>query len=405
MESHLLSASMRSRDNLYLILDYITAKQYSREFQILIGKIKEYYDRDQEAKRVVREVFDGMLEATVQNKKHFENFTNILNDAEAIDTSDANMHELIIKTKMNEIAQKLAVSLMNGDKDVPDLISQYQELQLYTELDELGAADIEILTADDIDDVLARAVGRVGQYKLYPVALDERVEGRAAGGHHLVFFARPEMGKSAMNVTLACGFARHGHDGIYVINEDRIDDIYLRLISNLSGLTYHEIMKDYDRAKALAMENGLGHIRLVSLAPGNRKQVEALCDKFRPKWMIMDQLRNLDMGEANKVLQLEFATSFLRNMAKKYNLLMCSSTQAGDSGEGKKLLTMGDVDFSNTGVAAQADLLVGIGGDALDVQEGRRILNISKNKLAAKHENFPVKLVAPLSRYVSYRGD
>ena len=153
------------------------------------------------------------------------------------------------------------------------------------------------------------------------------------------------------------------------------------------------------------MAAGLEYIRLVSMAPGNLKQIEAFADKFRPAWMIVDQLRNLDVKVENKVLQLEYAATGLRNIAKKYNLLMVSSTQAGDSGEGKKLLTMGDVDFSNTGVAAQADVLVGIGGDPLDVAEGRRIINISKNKLSGVHQNFPVKLLPQLSRYLSYRQD
>ena len=56
MELHLLNASLAGRENLYRILDYIAAKEYSREFQILMGKIREYYDRDPNADNVVREV-------------------------------------------------------------------------------------------------------------------------------------------------------------------------------------------------------------------------------------------------------------------------------------------------------------------------------------------------------------
>lgn len=404
MESHLLAAALKSRESLYLILDYITAKSYTREFQILIGKIKEYYDRDANADHVVRDVFLGVLEGAVQNKKHLELFTNIINEAEGVDTSQANLQELIIQAKLTEIGNKLSVALVNGDKNVPELIDQYKELSHYTTLEELTHAGVEILTLNDIDQVLNNVVNREGNLIVYPLALNERLEGRAAGGHHIVTFARPETGKTALNITIACGFARQKAEGLYIINEDRVEDIYVRIISNLTGMTRQEVEADPGKAKALAEQNGLQYIRLISMAPGTPKQIEAFVDKYRPRWMVVDQLRNLDMKEANKVLQLEYATSAMRNIAKKYNVLVISSTQAGDSGEGKKLLTMGDVDFSNTGVAAQADVLIGIGGDALDMQEGRRIINISKNKLSGIHQNFPVKFVPILSRYLSYRA-
>lgn len=405
MEAHLLSASLSSRENLYKILDFIATKQYSREFQILMGKLREYYDRDPNADHVVKEVFIGMLEASVQNKKHFENFVNIVNEAEGTDTSDANIQQLILQTKINELETQLAVALMNKGKDVAELMEKLREIQHYTTLDELTHAGTEMLTHEDAEDVLNRHINRIGMLKVYPQALDDRLEGGARGGHHIVLFARPEMGKSAQNITMACGFARQRAPGIYFINEDRTDDIYIRIVSNLSGMTANQCRTDSERALRLARENGLDCIRLIGLTPGTPKQIEAFVDKYRPKWVIVDQIRNLDMKEANKVLQLEFATTAMRNIGKKYNVLMCSATQAGDSGEGKKLLTMGDIDFSNTGVAAQADVLIGIGGDHVDVQDGRRIFNITKNKIAARHENFPVKLVAPLSRYISYRGD
>ena len=404
MELHLLSSAMSSRDSTYLILDYITAKNYSREFQILIGKIKEYYDKDADAQHVVKEVFLGLLEGAVPNKKHLENFTNILNEAEGMDTSNANTQELILKAKLNEVGNKLSIALVNGDETVSKLLEEYRELRNYTTLEELTQAGTEMLTVDDLDRVLQRVVNKEGQAIVYPLAFNERLNGRAAGGHHIVTFARPEMGKSAFNITMACGFARQQLPGIYFINEDRVEDIYVRLISNLTGLSLHEIEQNPGKATQMARDHGLEYVRLISLAPGTPAQVEAFVDKYRPFWMVMDQLRNLNVKEANKVLQLEYATSAMRNIAKKYNVLTISSTQAGDSAENKKLLTMGDVDFSNTGVAAQADVLVGIGGDPLDVQEGRRIINISKNKLSGKHENFPVKIVPSLSRYLSYRG-
>lgn len=203
MELHLLNASLAGRENLYRILDYIAAKEYSREFQILMGKMREYYDRDTAATHVVKEVFLGMLEASVQNKKHFEKFVEIINEAEATSTSDANIQELILRTKLNEVKTQLAVALMNDGKNVQELMEQLREIQHYTTLDELAHAGTEILTHEDAESILSRLINREGILKVYPQSLDERLDGGANGGHHIVIFARPEMGKSAQNITMA----------------------------------------------------------------------------------------------------------------------------------------------------------------------------------------------------------
>lgn len=404
MEQHLISAALKDRASLYLILDYITTKEYSREFQILIEKIKDYYDRDANADHVVREVFVEGLAATIQNPKHLENFVNFLNEAEALDTSAENIQEFILEAKKQEVGLKLSVALVNGDKKVAELMEQYRELSHYKELDDLAQKGVTILTWQNIDQVVQKKLNRAGTLKVYPLALNERLDGGLDPGHHLVTFARPEMGKTAFNVNVACGFARQGAEGIYFINEDRVEDIYMRLIYNLAKMTKKDFERDPTAAIDKALANGLKFIHLIDLSPGTPRQVEALVDKLRPKWVVMDQLRNLDMGEQNKVLQLEKATTCMRTLAKKYSYVGVSTTQAGDSAEGKALLTMGDVDFSNTGVAAQADVLVGIGGTPNDVAEGRRIINISKNKVSGRHENFPVRLFPEYSIYSSYRN-
>ena len=405
MEQHLLNAALKDRASLYMILDYITTKQYSREFQIIIDKIKEYYDKDETAQHVVTELFVAGLAETIQNKKHLDNFVQIINEAAEADTSTANVQDVILTAKTNEAAMALSVALVNGDKNVTELMEKYRELSHYTTLDELQQAGVSILTLDDLDQVTASRLARKGELIVYPISLNERLDGGACGGHHIVTFARPEMGKTAFNITIACGFARQKAHGIYFINEDRVEDIYMRILFNLSGMNKYDFAVNPEEVKRRAIENGLGYIRLIELAPGTLAQVEAFVDKFRPAWMVMDQLRNLNVKEANKVLQLEYATSGMRNIGKKYNVLTISTTQAGDSAEGKSVLGMGDVDFSNTGVAAQADVLIGIGASPTDEAEGRRILTICKNKISGRHENFPVKIRNDISRYLSYKEE
>ena len=65
------------------------------------------------------------------------------------------------------------------------------------------------------------------------------------------------------------------------------------------------------------------------------------------------------------------------------------------------MLDGGDIDFSNVGIPAQADLLIGIGCNAEYEQQGLRMLTLIKNKIGAVEDHFPAKIVKALSRYVS----
>ena len=71
----------------------------------------------------------------------------------------------------------------------------------------------------------------------------------------------------------------------------------------------------------------------------------------------------------------------MRRLAKKYNALAVSVTQAGDSGENKAILNMGDIDGSNTGIQGTADLIIGLGATYDMIQRGMLTLSFSKNKL------------------------
>lgn len=386
------------RDSFKLIASHINPKEHSREFDILVRQIGAYYQRDPEAQSVNRELFLALLEQSFTNKKHLASFGMLVDEAYAIETSASNTDELILGFKLHELGSKLAMALSNKEPNVNELIEEYQHLANVSSLDELNATGTEIIDGDSWDSIVEKELARESALRLFPRTLSEHLGHRVSGGHHIVTFARPEMGKTALNLTIGCGFARQGSQGIYFGNEDRMADVYMRAVSNLTGLDESTIRNDLERAKELAFRAGLGNIRFVSLSPGSPSQVEAFVDKFRPGWFVMDQLRNLNVKEANKVLQLEYATTAMRTIAKKYNAVGVSTTQAGDSAEGKAVLDMGDVDFSNTGVAAQADVLLGMGASVDQYKRNQRTIHLSKNKITGDHATFVVEIQPQLSR-------
>ena len=76
-------------------------------------------------------------------------------------------------------------------------------------------------------------------------------------------------------------------------------------------------------------------------------------------------------------------------------------TQAGDSAARKAVLDLGDVDYSNTGIPAQADLMVGLGANDHHAKNGEIVFSLPKNKISGVHEYFACAVEPQLSKIVS----
>jgi hypothetical protein len=78
--------------------------------------------------------------------------------------------------------------------------------------------------------------------------------------------------------------------------------------------------------------------------------------------------------------------------------VVVSVTQAGDSADRKNVLDIGDVDFSNTGIPAQADVMIGLGANDQLKQRGEICISLPKNKVSGRHEYFTVLAQPSLSK-------
>lgn len=391
---------LHSRDNFLLILSHIDLKQYSREFQLLVGYIKGYYERDDNARRVDRELFGHLIEAEVNNEKHTTRFLNIVDEALALDVSETNVKQVILLAKKNELGIALASAIANN-KDHDHLVEEYRELLKLTELEELTEKGVEVYEFDSLADLISHEVDPTTRLKVYPERLGEDLEGGLRGSDHLTLMARPEMGKTGLILTMARGFAMHGHRGIIFNNEERIERLRMRALSCFTGMTAAEIKANPQAAMDIAEQMGYQNITFIGLSPGTLRQIEDFVEKYEVKWFVVDQLRNLFMKSENRTNQLEQAAQGIRNIAKKYNAVAISVTQAGDSAEGKAVLTMGDVDSSNTGIPGACDVLLGVGATAEQKEQGIRTLSLCKNKIGGIHSEFPVRFNPFISKYMS----
>lgn len=404
MEQKILNGVLHSREFFETCNKVINKDSYSQHFQLIYRGVVQYYEHDQEAKSVDKDLLIAQLGANNLNDKHKKQFADEVNQAWGLENnSTPNVEKLILELKRFEIRTKLSVALINDAKNAPDLLQEYNNLLSITSLEEIeDDKDIEVSEGIDVEELIKNGLNRDKLIKLYPKSLNEAVGGGVYPETHVLLFGRPESGKSAAAITLACGFASQGLRGIYFGNEDPSVAVKKRFLSCLTGLTEDEIRKNPKEAQEKANKAGLKNIVLVALAPGSLNDLRRLIKKHEVAWIVIDQARNIQTGKPeNRVIQLEQVATGIRELCKSNKIVAVSVTQAGDSAGNKAVLEMGDVDFSNTGMPAQADLMIGVGVTSdLDARL-ERCFSLPKNKVNGNHEPIYVKINPFTSRISS----
>jgi len=296
------------------------------------------------------------------------------------------------------VGNKLATALASGKSadDVRPLLDEYAGWAARADIDDVQR---ELAVGKSVRELVDARTAKGGMVMVAPHALNSRIGGGLLPGHHMILFARPEVGKTMFLINALAGFAKQGLRTLYIGNEDPLDDIIMRAVTRMADMTRAEVMEDPELAEERARENGYDNVVFAGLSPGTLSEIEALVVEHEPKVLIVDQLRNLNVKEDNFVRALEKAAIGVRTIGKRHGVVVLSATQAGDSASGKSVLDMGDVDNSNTGIPAQADVLLGLGMSSEDEARGFRVLSLCKNKPGSNHDFFPVK-VEPSKSYV-----
>lgn len=401
MERTLLGTMVKSRSGYDLICSYLDFKNYSRPFQIVLDYVHKFYSRDGDATSIDQALFEEQLRTTVNNPKHLEEFLQMTQAAYGVEVSEPNVKAMVLEAKRKEMGEQVATAIVNG-KDTTTLLEDYLAIINTLHLDDLDSATggAEVYEDVDVKALLMDELDTKTGLNLYPKSIGDKI-GPLRGGDHILLYARPECGKTASCLSFSGGFARQGARGLYFGNEDRLKRLMLRQISNLSGLTKQEIERDIDRALELAREAGYDNILFIEITPGTPELVEHFVDKYKPSWVIVDQVRNLFVKNASKVEQLEIAAKAMRDTAKRHNCVMISVTQAGESGNNKEVLEMGDIDYSNTGMQATADVMLGLGMSKNLEEQGLRCYSLPKNKLSGDHGSVIVRINPFISRVSS----
>lgn len=388
LEKEILAAVLQSKDAYDLFERIGEPGDFSPLGRTVYGAVAEYRNVDPDIGECSRDHVEARLLGRLTNDKHAGPIREYLHGLPQ-DVSVANVERSIREVHRASVDAKLSLALANG-------APEEEKQRLWKEREESGESRVETKEPSSLLDVLSpeyleglQEEGNDNEFiKLWPRVLNDRLDGGALRGHHVLVFARPETGKTLFSINLTAGFLHQGLNVLYVGNEEPAADYRDRIYGRLLKVGKAFVRDNRaDVSAALARANiGRVHLAEATSFGDVRRSLES--GSFSV--VILDQIRNMRLSSESRTAELEAAGIEARSIAKEYNVLVVSITQAGNSADGKVYLEMGDVDSSKTGLPASADLMIGLGCDEPMKANGLLGVSLPKNKLSGLHDRFTV---------------
>lgn len=393
-EHKILAAVMQDREAFNAVLPYHEKGDFSDLAELVFKEVAHFYKRDPAATTTdVDSVRGRLLKQYPKHAEQFERFVDNLPQVSAVNILDD------WRAVKRDAAAELAGSyLMARDyakaQPLLDKVTQLTDNHLGDDHDAPKVyrdADVK----DFSDSLLAE-----NRIPISPKVLNDELGGGLIRGGHLLFYAPPEVGKTATAINTAYGCCAKGFTTMYIGNEET-DQMYLnRMLCRFCRWPMAKVLANKEEAMELARKRGWANLIFIHLSPGTITQVQELILEHKPDVCIIDQLPNLILGrgkEPEKTQKLETLAYVMRMFYAKHKVAGISMSQASEDAIGKLNLTIKHVYYSNIGVQGQTDAMVGIGMNPEWQQLGRRMLCITKNKLGGTHANIPVQLLNDIS--------
>ena len=384
MESKILSSIIKDRESFNKLSKLDVKDSFSEPAKFIYDIVCDFYDKDTNVDSVDLELVEKRIERELP--KQIDLYRNILKTLNET-TSCANLLEEVIALKKDFISRELSSLLLTQKRTgVLELMEQYKTVEDYTVDDD--DEDESLLVSASVSDVV-ESLKNKNRIRMWPKALHEATGG-AMRGNNVLVFGRPEVGKSLFIINMVGGLLHDGYKVLFIENEDPAKSTMSRLICRLAEKPIVDVIENPDKIESVVKQKGYDNLILKSLSPGTFRDIQSLIDQHGVDVVVINQLRNIWVGKEGRVEQMEIAATSARNLAKKNDILVIGVTQAGDSGTNKLRLEMGDIDFSNTGMPAQMDLIIGVGSNEEYDSKSWRMISLPKNKLSGEHVYFPI---------------
>ena len=394
MESKILSSIIKDRESFNKLSKLNVKDSFSDPAKFIYDIVCDFYDNDTSVSFVDLELVEKRIERELP--KQIDLYRNILKTLNET-TSSANLLNEVIAVKKDSIARELSSLLLTHQRaGVLELMDEYKNVESSFDEDH---EDESLLEGAKICDIV-ESLKNQNRIKLWPKALHQATGG-AMRGNNVLVFGRPEVGKSLFIINMVGGLLHDGYKVLFIENEDPAKSTMSRLICRLADKPLIDVIENPDEVENVVRQRGYNNLILKSLSPGTFREIQSLIDEHGVDVVVINQLRNIWVGKESRVEQMEIAATSARNLAKKNDILVIGVTQAGDSGTNKLRLEMGDIDFSNTGMPAQMDLIIGIGSNEEYDGKSWRMISLPKNKLSGEHLYFPVTVDTKINKVTS----
>ena len=299
-----------------------------------------------------------------------------------------------------DLAQRIAVEateIFNGKE------ANFSEISSMIDRHKSGIDDDKIpAVTNNITEVI-NLLDVTTKWKFNIPVLKENVGG-IGDGNLMIAFARPETGKTAFWVSLCTGpngFAAQGAKVHAFINEEPAIRTQMRAISCYTGMTRDEIVQDKEVTQEIWGEIK-DNISMFDTVDWSIEDIDAHCEKHKPDIIVIDQLDKINITGtyARTDEKLRQVYTSVREIAKRRECAIIAISQASAEAHNRNSISFNQMENSNTGKAAEADLIIGIGRNAnTDTENKIRTLCVSKNKINGYHGEPVCTIRRDISRY------
>ncbi len=203
-------------------------------------------------------------------------------------------------------------------------------------------------------------------------------------------FKRPETGGTAFCASEASYFLDQTNRHIvWINNEGENEKVILRVYQAFFGATLEQVMSNIKRYNEEFKARTNHRFLFFGLDRSNKKDIEAIVDKYNPAVVWYDQLSKIKGFQNDREdLRLGSIFQWARDLANGRHAAI-GIHQADGTAEGVRYLTMEHCANAKTAIQAEADWILGLGKSHDTTEENIRFLSISKNKLLGDPEVIP----------------
>lgn len=384
-EFKILANAMESRQCYEIVEAVAFQKNLSDTGEAIWALLAEWYEQDPTSNSADPELI--AMRADQKYPLHAKELNAVLASLEG-KASPANFTHVLAEGRRKALRQDIIMFLADEkDGEAGDAWREFESL------DELEAGEDGTLLGTSPAGLVAEVTD--GEcVPLAPASLNEHLLGGPLLGMHVMLFGRPEVGKSLYAMNCIAAAATAGYRCGFWENEDSILSTQLRMAQALVSATPDELRNPDARVERLLRKRGwYDRIFFRDSSAGTLAEIRAWIKKHKLQVCVINQLSNLDVRKSdNRTLELGSLAVGARRIAKETGCTVISVHQAGESGDNKRVLKMGDLNWSNTDVQAALDILIGVGADDDMLQRDRRLLSLVKNKRTGIHTNVPSRV-------------